>query len=188
MNKMLPITQRDFGPQSATPTNNLSKGAKASSPNKTASTSRCTSFAFFAISITPMLNKTGKTRPIAVSSLTKPVFWINSTMTTVITPVKAAKRISNGEFKSCVTKNPITIPGSIEWLMASLIKAIFRSTKNTPGMAQAIATMAAISCISICGLLMWFFDYTFPQLVYNLLGSLPIVAPQWLSTPPFLIF
>ena len=29
-------------------------------------------------------------------------------------PVNAAKKINNGEFKSCVIKNPITIPGRIE--------------------------------------------------------------------------
>ncbi len=113
---------------------------------------------------------------MAVSSLTNPVFWINSTITTVITPVNAAKRISKGEFKSCVIKKPITIPGRIEWLIASLIKAIFRSTKNTPGMAQAMATMAAISCISICGLLIhWFLIVHFLCLFVAFWGHCPLM-------------
>ena len=79
-----------------------------------------------------------------------------STKTTVIIPVIAAKRISKGEFKSCVMKKPITMPGKIEWLMASLIMAIFLKTKKVPGIAQAIATKLAISCISICALLIGF--------------------------------
>ena len=43
----------------------------------------------------------------------------------------------------------MTIPGNIEWLMASVINAIFLSTKKVPGIAQAIATRLAINCISI---------------------------------------
>src|SRR5690606_36395224 len=92
----------------------------------------------------------GNTSPMDVSSLSNPVFWMRSTKTTVMTPVKAASNINNGEFKSCVRKNPMTIPGRMAWLMASLIMAILRSTKNVPGMAQATATKLAISCISSC--------------------------------------
>ena len=67
----------------------------------------------------------------------------------MITPVNAANTINNGEFKSCVIKKPTTIPGKMEWLMASLIIAILRSTKKVPGIAHAIATKLAINCISI---------------------------------------
>ena len=107
------------------------------------------SLAFLAINNTPILKRAGNTRPMAVSSFTRPVFWMRSTSTTVIIPVPAAKTINNGELRSWVIKNPKTIPGKIEWLIASLINAILRNTKNTPGIAQAAATRAAISCISI---------------------------------------
>ena len=62
--------------------------------------------------------------------------------------------INKGELRSWVIKNPITIPGKIEWLMASLIIAIFLKTKKVPGIAQATATKLAISCISIWALFM----------------------------------
>ena len=61
-----------------------------------------------------MLKSAGKTNPIAVSSFTNFVCWIFSTSTTVRTPVAAANKISQGEFKSCVKKNPKTIPGKME--------------------------------------------------------------------------
>ena len=114
MVKIVPITHNDLGPTSVPPMISLSKGANASSPSKTASTSRCTSFAFLAMRITPMLKSAGKTSPIAVSSFTNPVFWIDSTITTVTTPVTAASKINSGELRSSVIKNPITIPGNIE--------------------------------------------------------------------------
>ncbi len=74
INKIVPITHNDFGPKSISLKRSLSKGAKASSPNNTASISKCTSFAFLAIKITPILNNAGNTNPIAVSFFTKPVF------------------------------------------------------------------------------------------------------------------
>ena len=70
----MPIIHNDFGPISTPETISLSKGAKANSPTKTASTSKWTSLAFLAIKITPILNNAGNTKPIAVSSFTKPVF------------------------------------------------------------------------------------------------------------------
>ena len=48
----------------------------------------------------PILNNAGKTRPIAVSSLTNPVFCINSTKITVSTPVAVASKIKIGEERS----------------------------------------------------------------------------------------
>jgi len=100
ISKITPIIQSDLGPTSTPEISNLSKGAKANSPNNTASTSRCTSFAFLAIIITPILNKAGKTRPMAVSSFTKPVFCMYSTRITVIIPVIAARMIKRGELRS----------------------------------------------------------------------------------------
>src|SRR5262249_11895717 len=40
------------------------------------------------------------------------------------------------------------MPGRMAWLMASLIKAMRRSTRKTPGSAQATATSAGIPWIS----------------------------------------
>ena len=91
-----------------------------------------------------MEKSAGKTKPIAASSLTRRVRCSASTSETVSTPVAAAARISSGEATVSVTKKASTIPSRIEWLMASLINAICRSTRNTPGSAHAAAVTAAI--------------------------------------------
>jgi hypothetical protein len=82
---------------------------------------------------------------MAVSSFTNPVFCMASTRTTVIIPLKAANKINQGEARSSVIKKPMTIPGRIEWLIASLINAILRNTRNTPGMAHATEVRQAIN-------------------------------------------
>ena len=48
-------------------------------------------------------------------------------------------------------KNASTIPSNMVWVIESAIMDILRSTKNTPGSAQATATITAMSCISRCG-------------------------------------
>ncbi len=83
--------------------------------------------------------------PMAASSRTSPVRCSDSTSTTVSNPTAAAKKISKGEVVLSTTKKPMTIPSRIEWLMASLIIAIRRSTRKTPGIAQAAAVTAAMS-------------------------------------------
>ncbi len=82
---------------------------------------------------------------MAASSRTSRVRLSNSTRLTVTTPVSVAAITRKGEEISLVTKKASTIPNKIAWLMASLINAIRRNTKNTPGRAQATATTAAIS-------------------------------------------
>ena len=91
-----------------------------------------------------MLNSTGNTSPIAASSRSSRVDMSSSTSITVSTPVAAAARISRGELRLWVKKNPTTMPGRIAWLMASLIMAILRSTRNVPGNAHAAATTTTI--------------------------------------------
>ena len=83
--------------------------------------------------------------PMAASSRTNPVRCNDSTSTTVSSPTAAAKKIRNGDVVLCTAKNPITIPSRIEWLIASLIIAMRRSTRKTPGSAQAAAVTAAMS-------------------------------------------
>ena len=64
---------------------------------------------------------------------------------TVINPISAAPMISRGEFRLWAIKKPMTMPGRMEWLMASLMRLIFRKTRKTPGSAQAAAVITAIS-------------------------------------------
>ena len=100
------------------------------------------------IRITAMLNRAGKTRPIEASSATSRVRAEPSTRTTVSTPIAAAATISSGDVESLVTKKPSTMPSSTVWLIASLMSAMRRSTRKTPGSAHASATMTATSWIS----------------------------------------
>src|SRR5918992_439243 len=125
-----------------------SKGAKASSPRMTASTSRWTSSAKRAMSTTPALKRVGNTSPMAASSRTSSVLFKSSTRATVKRPVAAAPAMRRGDERSSTTKKARTIPSRIEWLIASLTSARRRRTRKTPGKAQATATVAAISWIS----------------------------------------
>ena len=100
-----------------------------------------------------MLKSAGKTRPMAASSRTSRVRFSTSTSETVSTPVSAAATTSSGDAMFSVTKNASTIPSRMAWLMASLISDIRRSTRNTPGRAQAAAVTAAIHWISCSGII-----------------------------------
>jgi hypothetical protein len=61
--------------------------------------------------MTPRLNRTGKTSPMAASSFTCPVLLIVSTRAAVSRPVSAAATMRNGECRLPTTKTPITMPG-----------------------------------------------------------------------------
>ena len=88
----------------------------------------------------PAANSAGNTSPMAASSFTSRVRWSSSTSATVSTPLRAAPASSHGESRSRMTKYASTMPNSRTWLMASLTSASRRSTRNTPGTAQAAAT------------------------------------------------
>ena len=87
-----------------------------------------------------MLKRAGKTSPMAASSRTGCVRVSNSTRLTVATPVAAAATMSSGDAMFSVAKKASTMPSRMAWLMASLISAMRRNTRNTPGNAQAMAT------------------------------------------------
>jgi hypothetical protein len=95
--------------------------------------------------MTPMLNNNGKTSPMAASSRTRLVRCSSSTRLTVSTPAPAAPSTSQGDARFRVTKNASTMPSRMAWLIASLISAMRRRTRKTPGRAQAAAVIAAIS-------------------------------------------
>ena len=98
--------------------------------------------------MTAMLNSAGKTRPMAASWRTSLVRSSSSTRLTVSTPTAAAATISSGDSSEPMARKPRTMPSRTVWLMASLIMAMRRRTRKTPGRAQATATMMAINWIS----------------------------------------
>jgi hypothetical protein len=67
-----------------------------------------------------------------------------------MTPINAAPTSSNGEVRLFVMKNAMTMPSRTVWLMASLIIAMRRRTRKTPGSAHATATRDAMIRISNC--------------------------------------
>ena len=157
------MTQKLRGPMSIPPTISRSSGAKVRSPTITMSKSRCTLRSFWVIRMMPTEKSAGKTSAIAPSFLTKGLFWMISTRITIKMPVKAAPRIKKGEFSrseawasaSCPISmlarmiKATTMPGSREWLIASVTKAFLRRIRITPGRAHATAAIEATMMISI---------------------------------------
>ena len=89
---------------------------------------------------------------------------------TVIKPVSVAAMINRGEWSVLMAKNIMTMPSSTEWLMASLIMAIFRRIRKQPGTAAEVATKHPINMISTTGCI-----------------SGPSAIFEWLLKPRFLL-
>ena len=81
-----------------------------------------------------MLNRAGKTSPIAASSFTSVVPRSSSTSHTVASPVRAAPSTGNGEEMSPARKKPPTIPSRMLWLRRHPRSSPggLGSTKSTP--------------------------------------------------------
>jgi len=96
---------------------------------------------------TPMENKTVKTIPKEASSWTRPEAFNRSIRYGVRTPTTTAPNMTSHEFNVPVIQAATAMPGSTAWLMASPIKAIFRSTKKQPMIPAAPHANAPINMI-----------------------------------------
>ena len=93
-------------------------------------------------------NKKGNTIPIAASGRIYRRRCIHSTAYTVPTPIAVAPMMSQGEFKSFVTKKANTMPKKTVCVMASTIIDKRRNTKNVPIRLQLMPVTVAIPHIS----------------------------------------
>ena len=134
------MTQADLGPRSVSPRTSLSKGANAISPRSTEWASMWTSRAYLESSMTATLKRNGNTSPMAASFPTSLERFTVSMREIASTPLAAAPIIRKGDERSPTRKNASIIPSRIEWLTASVIMDILRSTRNVPGTAQEAAT------------------------------------------------
>ena len=87
----------------------------------------------------------GKTSPNAASCFICCCLITISVHTTVNNPANEAPINNHGDDNDLTMKNILTMPNTIEWLIASLMSATPRSTKNIPGKQQAMEVSIAIA-------------------------------------------